>query len=95
MFQILIVEDDKNTLRLMKAVLTRSGYKTFQAENGLDAFEIIDKQHIDLIVLDVMMPVMDGYEFTEHLRSVKNNTPILMVTAKQLPEENARGLLLN
>ena len=44
MFQILIVEDDKNTLRLMKAVLTRSGYKTFQAENGLDAFEIIDKQ---------------------------------------------------
>ena len=93
MFQILIVEDDKNTLRLMKAVLTRSGYKTVQAENGLDAFEIIDKQHIDLIVLDVMMPVMDGYEFTEHLRSVKNNTPILMVTAKQLPEEKCKGFI--
>lgn len=93
MFQILIVEDDKNTLRLMKAVLTRSGYKTFQAENGLDAFEIIDKQHIDLIVLDVMMPVMDGYEFTEHLRSVKNNTPILMVTPKQLPEEKCKGFI--
>ncbi len=93
MFQILIVEDDKNTLRLMKAVLTRSGYKTFQAENGLDAFEIIDKQHIDLIVLDIMMPVMDGYEFTEHLRSVKNNTPILMVTAKQLPEEKCKGFI--
>ena len=93
MFQILIVEDDKNTLRLMKAVLTRSGYKTFQAENGLDAFEIIDKQHIDLIVLDVMMPVMDGYEFIEHLRSVKNNTPILMVTAKQLPEEKCKGFI--
>lgn len=77
----------------MKAVLTRSGYKTFQAENGLDAFEIIDKQHIDLIVLDVMMPVMDGYEFTEHLRSVKNNTPILMVTAKQLPEEKCKGFI--
>lgn len=93
MFQILIVEDDKNTLRLMKTVLTRDGYKTFQAENGLDAFEIIDKQHIDLIVLDVMMPVMDGYEFTEHLRSVKNNTPILMVTAKQLPEEKCKGFI--
>lgn len=78
---------------MMKAVLTRSGYKTFQAENGLDAFEIIDKQHIDLIVLDVMMPVMDGYEFTEHLRSVKNNTPILMVTAKQLPEEKCKGFI--
>lgn len=93
MFQILIVEDDKNTLRLMKTVLMRDGYKTFQAENGLDAFEIIDKQHIDLIVLDVMMPVMDGYEFTEHLRSVKNNTPILMVTAKQLPEEKCKGFI--
>lgn len=93
MFQILIVEDDKNTLRLMKAVLMRNGYKTLQAENGLEAFEIIDKQHIDLIVLDVMMPVMDGYEFTEHLRSVKNNTPILMVTAKQLPEEKCKGFI--
>ncbi len=59
----------------------------------MDAFEIIDKQHIDLIVLDVMMPVMDGYEFTEHLRSVKNNTPILMVTAKQLPEEKCKGFI--
>lgn len=94
MFQILIVEDDKNTLRLMKTVLMRDGYKTFQAENGLDAFEIINKQHIDLIVLDVMMPVMDGYEFTEHLRSVKNNTPILMVTAKQLPEDKCKGFIV-
>lgn len=94
MFQILIVEDDKNTLRLMKTVLTRGGYKIFKAENGLDAFEIIDKQHIDLIVLDVMMPIMDGYEFTEHLRSVKNNTPILMVTAKQLPEEKCKGFIV-
>lgn len=94
MFQILIVEDDKNTLRLMKTVLMRDGYKTFQAENGLEAFEIINKQHIDLIVLDVMMPVMDGYEFTEHLRSVKNNTPILMVTAKQLPEDKCKGFIV-
>lgn len=94
MFQILIVEDDKNTLRLMKTILMRDGYKTFQAVNGLDAFEIIDKQHIDLIVLDVMMPIMDGYEFTEHLRSVKNNTPILMVTAKQLPEEKCKGFIV-
>lgn len=93
MFQILIVEDDKNTLRLMKAVLTRSGYKTFQAENGLDAFEIIDKQHIDLIVLDVMMPVMDGFQVLQKIRE-KNNVPVLMLTAKSDEEDKVSGLRL-
>lgn len=94
MFQILIVEDNKNTARLMKAVLKRAGYEIFGAANGAEALEVTDKQHIDLIVLDVMMPVMDGYEFTEHLRSCGDNTPILMVTAKDLPEEKCKGFLV-
>lgn len=94
MFHILVVEDDKNTARLMKAVLTRAGYEVFQASDGIDALEVMDRQHIDLIVLDVMMPRMDGFEFTEHLRSCGDNTPILMVTAKQLPEERCRGFLV-
>lgn len=94
MFQILVVEDDKNTARLMKAVLKHEGYEVFTAGNGAEALELTDTQHIDLIVLDVMMPVMDGYEFTETLRSVGNNTPILMVTAKQLPEERCKGFLV-
>lgn len=94
MFQILVVEDDKNTARLMKAVLKHAGYKVFQAGNGIEALEVIDKQHIDLILLDVMMPKMDGYEFTEQLRSCGDNTPILMVTAKQLPEEKCKGFLV-
>lgn len=91
MFQILVVEDDKNTARLMKAVLKHAGYEAHQAANGAEALEITDKQHIDLIVLDVMMPVMDGYEFTEHMRDGGDETPILMVTARELPEEKCRG----
>lgn len=94
MFNILIVEDDKSTAELMNTVISIAGYKVFQAKNGLEALEVTDKQHIDLIVLDVMMPKMDGYEFTEALRDCGDNTPILMVTAKQLPEERCKGFLV-
>ena len=94
MFQILIVEDSKNTARLMKAVLKRAGYEVHEAGNGAEALEIMDKQHIDLIVLDIMMPVMDGYKFTEQMRAAGDNTPILMVTAKDLPEEKCKGFIV-
>lgn len=94
MFQILVAEDDKSTAKLMKAVLKHNGYEVFEAANGVEALDIMDKQHIDLILLDVMMPEMDGYEFTEQLRSCGDNTPILMVTAKQLPEERCKGFLV-
>lgn len=94
MFQILVVEDDKHTARLMKAVLKHAGYEVFEAGNGAEAFDVTDKQHIDLIVLDVMMPVMDGYAFTEQMRAAGDNTPILMVTAKDLPEERCKGFLV-
>lgn len=91
MFQILVVEDSKNAARLMKLVLTDAGYQVHEAANGAEALEVTDRQHIDLIVLDVMMPVMDGYEFTERMRQGGDNTPILMVTAKELPEEKCKG----
>lgn len=94
MFQILIVEDDKNTAKLMKAVLTHAGYEVHEAANGIEAMTVTDTQHIDLIVLDIMMPEMDGYEFTEQMRDCGDSTPILMVTAKQLPEERCRGFLV-
>lgn len=94
MFHILVAEDNTNTAKLMKMVLTRAGYEVFEASNGAEALEVTDKQHIDLIVLDVMMPVMDGYEFTENLRKVGDNTPILMVTAKDLPEEKCKGFIV-
>ena len=94
MFQILVVEDDKNTAKLMKAVLTHAGYEVHEAANGIEAMTVTDRQHIDLIVLDIMMPEMDGYEFTEQMRDCGDNTPILMVTAKQLPEEKCKGFLV-
>ena len=91
MFQILVVEDDKNTTKLMKAILTHAGYEVAAATNGVEALEVTDRQHIDLIVLDIMLPWMDGYAFTERLRDCGDNTPILMVTAKHLPEEKCKG----
>ena len=91
MFQILVVEDDKNTAKLMHAVLAHNGYEVYLASDGEEALQVTDKQHIDLIILDIMMPKMDGYTFTDNLRSVGDNTPILMVTAKQLPEEKCKG----
>ncbi len=95
MFQILVVEDDKNTARLMGAVLSHAGgYEVLSASNGVEALEVMDSHHVDLIVLDIMMPVMDGYEFTERLRSCGDSTPILMVTAKQLPEEKCKGFIV-
>lgn len=94
MFQILIAEDDKSTARLMAAVLKHAGYEVHEAGNGIEALEVMDIQHIDLILLDVMMPQMDGYQFTEQLRSCGNMVPILMVTAKQLPEEKCKGFLV-
>lgn len=94
MFQILVAEDDKNTSKLMTAILTHAGYEVHTASDGMEALELLDRQHIDLIVLDVMMPRMDGYEFTEELRRCKDYTPILMVTAKQLPEEKCKGFLV-
>jgi len=94
MFQILVVEDSKNTAKLMKAVLKRAGYEVHEVGNGSEALNLMENQHIDLILLDVMMPVMDGYEFTELLRSSGDNTPILMVTAKELPEEKCKGFLV-
>lgn len=93
MFHILVVEDDRDTRRLLEAVLRRGGYSVSSAENGRLGLEQMDRQHVDLIVLDVMMPEMDGYEFAAALREAGDETPILMVTARQLPEDKKRGFL--
>ena len=94
MFQILVADDDKNTRRLLQAVLEHDGYRVFPAENGEDALAVLDDQHIDLVILDIMMPKMDGYEFTKTLRESNNNLPILMVSAKQLPSDKKQGFLV-
>lgn len=93
MFHILVVEDDRDSRRLMETVLRREGYSVMTAENGRAALEVMDQAHVDLILLDVMMPEMDGYEFAATLREAEVMTPILMVTARQLPEDKKRGFL--
>jgi DNA-binding response OmpR family regulator len=93
MFHILVVEDDTNARKLMKAVLERAEYSVSTAADGEDALALLDTRHVDLILLDVMMPGMDGYAFTRELRAAGSTTPILMVTAKQLPVDKKKGFL--
>ncbi|MBR7101417.1 MAG: response regulator transcription factor [Clostridia bacterium] len=94
MFNILVVDDEKNTRLFLKAVLEDAGYKVLTATNGIDALNVMEDQHVDLIVLDIMMPQMDGYEFTKTLRENDNNLPILMISAKQLPQDKHKGFLV-
>ena len=93
MVRILVVDDDKNTRRLLKAVLEAENYTVLTAAGANEALEIMDREYVDLIVLDVMMPNMNGYEFTETLRDGKSTLPILMISAKQLPEDKKKGFL--
>lgn len=93
LFNILVVDDNDNTLRLMEAVLTQNGYHPLLARNGLEALEVLDHSHVDLIVLDIMMPEMDGFELTRTLREADFNIPILMVTAKEAMEDKKKGFL--
>jgi two-component system OmpR family response regulator len=92
-FDILVVEDDINTQKLMCAVLKRGGYNVYTAKDGLEALDKMETQRFDLIVLDLMMPRMDGYELCEQLRDVGENIPILMVTANQEREDKHKGFL--
>lgn len=94
MFHILVVDDDKHTRQLLRAILENENYTVSTAADGEKALELMDIEHIDLVVLDIMMPNMDGYEFTKALREVENNLPILMVSAKQLPEDKKKGFLV-
>ncbi|MBR3837473.1 MAG: response regulator transcription factor [Clostridia bacterium] len=93
MFRIMVVEDDPNTRLLFCKVLEQNGYSPLEAKNGLDALEVMDHEHVDLIVLDVMMPEMDGMEFARTLRETDCNIPILMVTAKEGQRDKREGFL--
>lgn len=82
MINILLVEDDQKLNKLFYTVLSKQGFNVHIANNGIEAFNILENNHIDLIISDIMMPKMDGYEFTENVRKIDEDIPILMITAK-------------
>ena len=94
MFTVMVVEDDVNARKLMNNVLMQAGYTPVLAENGAQALELLDEKHIDAIILDVMMPVMDGYEFLTILREGGSSLPVLIVTAKEDARDKHLGFRL-
>lgn len=93
MFRILVVEDDHELRQLFEYVLVRNGYETDGVSNGKEALEAIDRSYYDLMISDIMMPVMDGYELVRVLRETNNRIPVLMITAKDAFDDMQRGFL--
>lgn len=94
MFNILAVEDDKNTRKLLTTILKNNGYNVLTATNGEEALDVLDHNHVDLMVIDVMMPVMDGYQLTQILRDGGSQTPMLMLSAKGNVADIKQGFLV-
>lgn len=94
MFNILVVEDDKNTRKLLSAILSNNGYNVLTATDGEDALSVLEHSHVDLMVIDVMMPKMDGYELTATLRDAGSQIPMLMLSAKQHVADIKQGFLV-
>ena len=91
MFHILVVEDDAELRELFCTVLSDNGYTAIPAADGIAAFDVLDNTYIDLIISDIMMPRMDGYEMTRELREAGYTTPVLMITAKESASDKREG----
>lgn len=83
MIKILVVEDNLELQELFAVVLQNEGYEVLVANDGIEAFDILEMEHVDLIVTDVMMPRMQGFEMIQELRKMNHNMPILVITAKE------------
>lgn len=94
MFNILVVEDDAGTRKLLCALLKSDGYNALSAQDGAEALEVLDKNHVDLLVIDVMMPRMDGYTLTEQLRGGGSTLPMLMLSAKDGAADVRHGFVV-
>lgn len=90
---VLLIEDNKST-RLLTKLNLQQEYQILEAENGLEALDILEQQHIDLIIADIMMPHMDGYEFVRQLRCIDQMTPILFLTARKDWQDMKNGFAL-
>ena len=93
MFNILVVEDDAELNRLFCTVLRKNGYNPIGASDGEAALDIMQSEYIDLIITDIMMPRLDGFQLTESLRHTDRTTPVLLITAKDSFGDKQRGFL--
>ena len=94
MFNILVVDDYTHIRRLYEYTLEKNGYVPFTAANGKEALKLMESTHIDLIVLDVMMPEMDGYDFLKTIRDSGSEIPVLIITAKDSAEDLRKAFML-
>ncbi len=94
MFNILVVDDHVHIRRLYEVTLEQNGYKPYTASNGREALSLLETTHIDLIVLDVMMPEMDGYTFLRTLRESGSEIPVLVITARDGAEDVRKAFTL-
>ena len=93
MFKILIAEDDGELRQLFSHVLTRNGYAVTGVSNGKEALNVLEREYCDLIISDIMMPVVDGYQLVRDLRDSGNQVPVLMITAKDAFDDMRLGFL--
>lgn len=93
MNSVLVVDDEKEIVELIDFYLKNNGYNTFRALNGKEALEIFEKEQVDIIVLDIMMPELDGKEVLRKVRE-KSNTPIIFLSAKGEDIDKIDGLFL-
>lgn len=94
MNRILLVEDDERLQQLYQSVLERAGFLVFAVANGTEALKQLESTQVEVIITDIMMPVMDGYELLETLRSSRVETPVLIITAKADFEDKKKGFQL-
>lgn len=80
-YKILVAEDDNDIVKILKLYLDNSGFEVVYVDNGMDALKKIQEEHIDLAILDLIMPIMNGYELTKNIREI-SNIPILIFSAK-------------
>lgn len=93
MFKILIAEDDRELRRLFAHVLIKNGFAVKEVSDGKEALDAMENDYFDVIISDVMMPNMDGYEFVRTLREYGNNTPVMIITAKDAFDDMRLGFL--
>lgn len=94
MARILVAEDDRNANKLICAVLRKAGHDPLSAVDGMQALDVLDANHVDLLITDLMMPRMDGIELTRQLRDAGYDLPILMLTAKQMQQDKREGFIV-